>query len=636
MTYCFNPDCQQSQNPDDARFCQNCGKPLWLGDRYRAVKVIGQGGFGKTFLAVDQSNPALPYCVVKQSLPLRQLNLSSQQTADLFCQEAERLAELGTHPQIPRLWEHFAWQDSQYLVQEHIDGQNLEVLLAEEKTFSEERVRQVLQDLLPVLRFVHGHQVIHRDIKPENIICPQQSDKLVLVDFGASKFVTETMLVRTGTLIGSAGYVAPEQAMGKAEFSSDLYSLGVTCIHLLTGLHPFDLYSISEDAWVWTQYLAQPVSYNLRQVLDKLLQKATSRRYRTATAVLQDLGLEGSSALIASYRPPSPAPATQSEPPSPAVLPQWACQHTLIGHIGAITAIALHPQAPLLASGSSDKTIKLWDIQTGELLHNFAERGFFGFSNGHSDRITGLQFTPDGQTLISSSSDGQIKLWEIPSCKPVTTLPEAGWGISAIALSRDGRILAGGSNDGSLHLWNLGTLAVISNLSSHQDQVSGLLLSPKGQTLISSSHDKTICLWSVNRRCLLKTINGHLDRVSAIAITPDWQILVSASWDRQIKLWDLVRAKPLRNLAGHSDRISCLAISPDGHLLASAGEDSTIKLWSISQTVLTRPQTLRPMTIQHGWGINALCFSPDSQTLVSGSTDETIKIWRLVGLGRTV
>lgn len=628
MTYCFNPDCQRSQNPDDARFCQSCGRSLLLGDRYRAIKVIGQGGFGRTFLAVDQSNPALPYCVVKQSLPLRQSNLSPQQTADLFRQEAERLAELGTHPQIPRLWEHFEWQDSQYLVQEYIDGQNLEVLLAQEKTFAEERVRQVLQDLLPVLRFVHGHQVIHRDIKPENIICPQASDKLALVDFGASKFVTETMLARTGTLIGSAGYVAPEQAMGKAEFSSDLYSLGVTCIHLLTGMHPFDLYSISEDAWVWTQYLAHPVSYNLRQVLDKLLQKATSRRYRTATAVLQDLGLEGSSVLTVPYRPSPPVQAPQSE--QAALLPRWNCQHTLLGHVGAITAIALHPHEFLLASGSSDKTIKLWDVQTGELLHTFAERGFFGFNNGHTDRITGLQFTPDGQTLISSSSDGQIKLWDISSRKLITTLPEAGWGISAIALSRDGKILAGGSHDGSLHLWQMETLEVITTLNHHQNQVSGLLLSPKGQTLISSSYDQTICLWSVSGSRLLKRLTGHLDRVSAIAITPDWQILVSASWDRQIKLWDLVRAKPLRNLVGHSDRISCLAVSPSGYLLASAGEDSTIKLWSVAEDVLTQPQKLRPMTIQHGWGINALGFSIDSQILVSGSTDETIKIWRSV------
>ena len=148
---------------------------------------------------------------------------------------------------------------------------------------------QLLQQLLPVLQLVHEHQVIHRDIKPANIIRRQRDRQLVLVDFGAAQYATARVLEKTGTLIGSAEYAAPEQVGGKAVFASDLYSLGVTCLHLLTQIPPFDLYDCCEDIWIWRSYLTIPISTPLEQILHKLLQKATKRRYQSATEVLFSL-----------------------------------------------------------------------------------------------------------------------------------------------------------------------------------------------------------------------------------------------------------------------------------------------------------------------------------------------------------
>jgi serine/threonine protein kinase len=170
MSYCLNPHCSSPQKPDSDKFCSTCGFRLLLGDRYRAVRPIGRGGFGKTFLAVDEYKPSQPACVIKQFLPQDRSVLDFDRARELFRQEAMRLEQLGTHAQIPELLAHFEQAEYQYLVQEFIDGHNLmeEVML--HGSFSDRQVWQLLDDLLPVLEFIHHHQVIHRDIKPQNII----------------------------------------------------------------------------------------------------------------------------------------------------------------------------------------------------------------------------------------------------------------------------------------------------------------------------------------------------------------------------------------------------------------------------------------------------------------------------------
>jgi Ca-activated chloride channel family protein len=302
--YCLNPACEHPENDRNAETCQNCGSKLVLQDRYRAIALIGQGGFGRTFRAIDESSPSQPYCAIKQFFPQQQGTSNTEKAAELFRKEATRLESLGKHPRIPKLLAYFEQDQRQYLIQEFIDGRNLAEELAEEGPFDETKIRQLLNDLLPILRVVHSHQVIHRDIKPENIIRRRADGSLFLVDFGAAKYTTETTLGRTGTVIGSAAFTAPEQVRGKAVFASDLYSLGVTCIHLLTQIPPFDLFDGSEDAWVWRHYLRQTlnrargknarksgasVSLQLGNILDKMLQSATNKRYRSADEGLQDL-----------------------------------------------------------------------------------------------------------------------------------------------------------------------------------------------------------------------------------------------------------------------------------------------------------------------------------------------------------
>ncbi|WP_310410803.1 bifunctional serine/threonine-protein kinase/formylglycine-generating enzyme family protein [Chamaesiphon sp. OTE_8_metabat_110] len=308
MSYCINPLCPApTKNSHDTNFCLACGARLFLKDRYRAQKLLGQGGFGKTFKAVDEYQSNQPLCVIKQ-FAFNSDNAKIRQTAlDLFYEEAKHLETLGKHAQIPELFAYFDIKGQPYLVQQFIDGQDLQQEVVREGAFNQHQVRELLLSLLPVLDFLH-HQsppIIHRDIKPANIIRRQSDRVLVLVDFGAAKQATQTMLAKTGTVIGSPEYVAPEQVRGKPAFASDIYSLGVTCIYLLTQVSPFDLFDLSQDAWAWRDYLVDNiVDESLGKILDKMIANALSQRYQSASDVLVALGTHRAAAKVAGVREP--------------------------------------------------------------------------------------------------------------------------------------------------------------------------------------------------------------------------------------------------------------------------------------------------------------------------------------------
>jgi serine/threonine protein kinase len=328
MSQCFNPDCLNS-NPAHHNFCQKCGGKLLLKDHFRATRYLGEGGFGRTFVGIDEHKLNSP-CVIKQFLPVQQGSGALPKCIQLFEQEAELLDKLGKHPQIPDLFAFFEQDKKLYLIQQYIEGKNLLDLLLEQGRFQEIQVKSFLIEMLPVLDFIHNKSVIHRDIKPENIIRRHQKldpsiygkvSDLVLIDFGVSKQVSATMMTRIGTGIGTPGYAPPEQTRGMVHPSSDLYSLAVTAIRLLTGVIPqekngsvidelFDLYDLR---WVWKEWLQKnglSISQDLALILDKMLADRVSERFQSAKEVL--------TALTPSSSPPpykvnpSPTPTQSS------------------------------------------------------------------------------------------------------------------------------------------------------------------------------------------------------------------------------------------------------------------------------------------------------------------------------------
>ena len=294
MSYCLNPTCPHPENSDDRNSCRSCGKSLLpLRDRYYIIRPLGGGGFGRTFLAEDRDK-LNELCVVKQLVPQLQGTSNQKKATQLFEQEARRLQQLGEHPQIPNLYAYFAEDDYLYLVQQLIDGQSLREQLDEQGAFSEQQIWELFADLLPVLQFIHNHQVIHRDIKPDNVMRRYSDRRLVLIDFGVSKQFTTSAIATIGTTIGSFGYASSEQMNSGAAYpASDLYSLGVSCFHLLTQISPTHLWTEYGYSWVkqWQQHLNIQISSELTAILDKLLQKDIQQRYQNVEQVLSDLRL---------------------------------------------------------------------------------------------------------------------------------------------------------------------------------------------------------------------------------------------------------------------------------------------------------------------------------------------------------
>ncbi|RMH63413.1 MAG: serine/threonine protein kinase [Cyanobacteria bacterium J003] len=349
LAYCTRPHCPRPQNalpeldqPNQSysrirdRFCITCGMPLILRGRYVAERVLGRGGFGAAYLARDLDTPGWRYCVIKQFLPNVSDPHSLQKAQELFEREAKVLEELGQHAQIPDLLAFFreevpsfngSGEESYfYLVQEFIDGETLEDELAQQGCFSEEQVRQVLRELLPVLQYVHERGSIHRDIKLSNIMRQHPSKtkfpgqgRLYLLDFGAVKQVSQTSIQSRSTGIYTAHYAPPEQIRGERVFpNSDLYALAVTCIVLLTGKDPEELFDAYNNRWNWHSYVPS-VSQQLQHILDRMLQPAPSDRYQSAAEVLADLNASPTPAPAPPPSPqplPSPQPVTAPLPPS--------------------------------------------------------------------------------------------------------------------------------------------------------------------------------------------------------------------------------------------------------------------------------------------------------------------------------
>ncbi|MFN4955212.1 MAG: protein kinase domain-containing protein [Aphanizomenon sp.] len=289
MSQCLNPTCLH-QNSQGTSFCEKCGGKILLDNRYRPIKFLGEGGFGRTFQAIDEKRLNTP-CVIKQFLPQQVGSAALAKATELFQQEAQRLQELGKHPQIPDLEAFFSQDNRLYLVQDFIDGQNLFEEFQTQGKLNEPQIRTILTELLPVLQFVHDNQVIHRDIKPENII-RSKIGKLFLIDFGVSKETSKTILTRVGTVTGTPGYTPPEQLRGIVYHSSDLYSLAVTCVRLLTGHFQKndssdELFDTNKMQWQWQKYVS--LSQELTTILEKMLQDIPAHRYDSAKEVLEAL-----------------------------------------------------------------------------------------------------------------------------------------------------------------------------------------------------------------------------------------------------------------------------------------------------------------------------------------------------------
>jgi serine/threonine-protein kinase len=394
--YCTRPSCSRPLNhfPDlddttklktvPQKYCTACGMPLILDNRYVPSKLLGKGGFGAAFLARDRRTPGMRYCVVKQFQPAGSLTPDQLQTAQtLFEREAEVLEDLGIrHPQIPDLLAFFPLdvpsrspgQSEQffYIVQEFVDGEDMEAELVRRGRFSEAEVLEILTEMLKILQFVHENNSIHRDIKPSNIM-RRRDGLLFLLDFGAVKQVTTGAAVgqpgKASTGIYSLGFAPPEQMRGDRVYpATDLYALAVTCITLLTGKQPNELHDPYSDTWNWRSY-AQ-ISDRLEAVLNRMLLPTPNQRFQSAQDVLVALQ------PIQPIQPNQPIPPTsftapsQPAPPAPG---KTALQSTpaVPSQPAPPTAQSPPQPAPPIVQAPPRPAFALWEVLSGAAFTGF-------------------------------------------------------------------------------------------------------------------------------------------------------------------------------------------------------------------------------------------------------------------------
>ena len=280
---------------------------------------------------------------------------------------------------------------------------------------------------------------------------------------------------------------------------------------------------------------------------------------------------------------------------------------------GSINEIAYSPDGTRLAVASSIG-ILMYDAHTGEELNLFTE---------HTDLVTSVSFSADGQTLVSGSWDKTVRLWDVRTGSLLRTLTGHTEDVNSVSFSSDGQTLASGSwgPNGPIRLWDVSTGETLRTLKGHRGSIYSVSFSPDGQTLASGSSDETVRLWDVRTGSLLRTLTGHTNFVYSVSFSPDGQTLASGS-HTEIHLWDVSTGETLRTLTGHRSSIYGVSFSPDGQTLASGSLDKTVRLWNVRTG-----ETLRTLT-GHTNFVFSVSFSPDGQTLASGGRNEVL-LWAL-------
>jgi WD40 repeat protein len=626
-----------------------------LNDRYRIKGLLGKGGMGAIYEAVDL-NLSKPVAI-KENLAL------TESLRYAFTREARLLANLR-HDALPQVMHHFALKDGQFLVMEFISGRNLAEMLHARNNipFSPKEVLGWADILLDVLSYLHDPEhrygrekpIVHGDIKPANLKLNSEG-RLFLLDFGLAKGKAGLMssLGASVQIRGySAHYASLEQILG-ADMSaynvlfaidsaktqrtarqdtdprSDLFSLGSSLYHLITGSFAPDATIRAARVWAGqADPLAPATDINsqvvpaVAEVLSRSMALSMEDRFPSALEMRAAFREAGQSVLATEggsikIYPQGTLSAPKSVPlvisPTPATV--LSVKYGTLGDCESnVRSVAFSPSGLLIASGSNDNIVRLWNLHTGEASVlgqcDFRESGF--------SYVSSVAFSPDSKYVASGSSDQTVRIWSTQE-DAMRILGRCDDSICSVAFSPDGETIASGSSNGSLNLWNVQT-GQTDLLGECDSAIWSVAFSPDGKTIAAENDNKRITLWDLQSR-QMRVLNTQKSDVWSVAFSGDGNYVASGSWDQNIRLWD-VRTAEMRVLGKCDGVVRAVAFSSDGALLGSGSDDNSVRVWD------TKTGAMRVLGSCDDV-VATVAFSPDKRSIASGSWDSKIRLWKV-------
>ncbi|HEY3871812.1 MAG TPA: serine/threonine-protein kinase [Actinocrinis sp.] len=657
------------------------GPQRLISGRYELISKIGEGGMGRVWRGFDRT--------LERTVAVKEVLLSVEcppevrrQTVERALREARAAARLS-HKGIVTVYDIVEHDEAPWIVMEYIEGESLGLLSSRGGAMHWWRAARIGAQVAEALAHAHTNSVIHRDLKPDNIL--MAGDEPVVTDFGMARILDSSPeLSRPGTVPGTPLYMAPEQLNGNPTAASDLWSLGVTLYRIIECRDPFwrdtpaEIFAaILRDAIPPAQR-AGPLSAVLRALL------ARDPRHRPnavdAARLLSgmaghgeaaepaDLGWTGQQPVQSVQSVLPVQPIQQVQPPRPPRLagppvsfpvpqdlvparhfPQadpgrkryeQVANYALTGHAGPVRAVALARDGRRLVSSSDDGTVRLWDLPSGTSValqgrapgqEGYA-RARFAWSRNP------VSLSPDGRILATGGQGNTVCVWDAEARTCDVVIDRHAKPVLAIAFSPNGQILATADGGGGILLWAVASGVCLGELPHRAKAVFAMAFSPDNRILATGGDEDSISLWSVGDGCAAGRI-PHAGQTFSLQFSLDGAMIVStcaptASYP-SARLWAATSQNPVTGFGALE--MSCAAFSRDGKTVATGCENGQIDLWAVPDpagqalppSIVNRTHKPIGSLVGHAGRVHSIALGTAVPIVASGGDDRTVRVWNL-------